>query len=108
MQQQIGSPIEEIRLAWVELGRSLVLVNSVERIAQLFFDVSQQVMKFGLLQSGSVRRDQKRLSVGASAFVLTRVDASQREFVSVFVVGGIELRSPFEIRNRFPRLPVVN
>ena len=49
MQQELGSPIEEIGFAWVQLRRLLVLVDGFERIAPLLFYVAEQVTKFRLL-----------------------------------------------------------
>ena len=49
MREKLRSPVEKIRLTRVPLRGKLVFTDGLERMLQLFFNLSEQVMEFGLI-----------------------------------------------------------
>src|SRR5712671_2719738 len=49
VREKFSAPIEKIRLTRVLLGSKLVFADGLERMLQLFFNLGEQVMQFGLI-----------------------------------------------------------
>src|ERR1700733_14961689 len=81
VQKQFRSPIEKIRLAGIECGGTFVLMNGFERVAKLFLNFSEQVMRFGF-----VVMDEQGLNAIAGTGVIAGLGIREREVVSAFVV----------------------
>src|SRR2546426_9415252 len=104
MHQELSSPIEEIGFARVQFRCALVLPHAFERIAQSLLDVAEQVMKFGFV----LLLNEQASNICARTLVFTGAGISERQFVGVFVIAGIELRSPLEVGERFASLSVID
>ena len=66
MDQQFGSPVEEVRFTRIQFRGALVLANRRQRVPRPFFYVAQQVMHFGPLLPG-----EQGMGIQAGVFIFS-------------------------------------
>src|ERR1700722_6468581 len=103
MQKEIGPPVEDVGFAWIQLRRPLILVDRIERIAQLLVDRRKKMMKLRPIAAGQECR-----AIFAGTLVVARVRIRTCQIVAILVISGVKCGSALEIRDRFASLALLD